>query len=70
MGLVAMTGRAREASASGTVYFRDVGGGGAGGKAATVMFDGHCTKFTFDQLNDMRRWSNQATDADWTLGSR
>jgi len=35
------------------------------GRAATVMFDGHAALLNLDELSDMRRWSNQATDPDW-----
>ncbi|MEK6700986.1 MAG: prepilin-type N-terminal cleavage/methylation domain-containing protein [Planctomycetota bacterium] len=33
------------------------------GKATTVTFDGHAETLDLDQLNDMRRWYNQATAA-------
>ncbi len=39
------------------------------GKAAAVMFDGHSATFSFAKLEDMQRWSNQATRPDWTIGS-
>lgn len=39
------------------------------GKSATVMFDGHSATLSFEQLEDMRRWSNRATRPDWTVGS-
>mgnify|MGYP000042661488 CR=1 FL=1 len=48
--------------ASGNVDFRH------GGKAAAVMFDGHCAKLTFEQMTDMQRWSDGATGAEWRLG--
>lgn len=37
-------------------------------KAATVMFDGHATMQSFDQLDDMRKWADRATRSDWKLG--
>jgi prepilin-type N-terminal cleavage/methylation domain-containing protein/prepilin-type processing-associated H-X9-DG protein len=43
-----------------------------GGKAACAMADGHVELLKFDDLFDMRRWSNQAAQADdpnWTLQS-
>lgn len=40
-----------------------------GGKASAIMFDGHAALLAFEQLQDMRRWSNRATRPDWTLGS-
>lgn len=39
------------------------------GRAVSVMLDGHAEALDFDQMNDMRRWSPQATEADWTLPS-
>jgi len=33
-------------------------------KAAAVMLDGHAELFDFEQLQDMRRWSNQAAEED------
>lgn len=41
-------------------------------KAVAAMLDGHVELMDFDQMNDMRRWSNQAATAEnpkWTLGS-
>ncbi len=35
------------------------------GKALLVMFDGHADTVGFREISDMRRWSNQATTADW-----
>lgn len=40
------------------------------GKAVCAMADGHVEALTMEQLEDMRRWSNQAAQADnpdWTL---
>lgn len=40
------------------------------GKAACAMADGHVALLAFEELFDMRRWSNQAAEADdpnWTL---
>jgi prepilin-type N-terminal cleavage/methylation domain-containing protein len=37
------------------------------GKAVTACFDGHGQSLSFSELEDMRRWSNQADRADWTL---
>lgn len=34
------------------------------GKAVAVMFDGHTELLTPEELDDMRRWSNQAADLD------
>ncbi len=48
---------------SGFVSFRH------GGKAVTAIFDGHAELQGMDALSDMRHWSDQATRADWTLGS-
>jgi len=36
-----------------------------GGKAVTVMLDGHAEILGWDELRDMRRWADQATSADW-----
>lgn len=41
-------------------------------KAVCAMADGHVELLDFEQLQDMRRWSNQAAEADdpdWTLTS-
>lgn len=48
--------------ASGNVDFRH------DGKAAVMMFDGHGGRRSFDELQDMRVWSDRATRSDWTLG--
>ncbi len=43
-----------------------------GGKAVCAMADGHVALLTYDELLDMRRWSNQAAlaeDPNWTLPS-
>ncbi|RYD75978.1 MAG: prepilin-type N-terminal cleavage/methylation domain-containing protein [Verrucomicrobiaceae bacterium] len=58
---------ASEASpdSTGHVHFRYQG------KAVAAMLDGHVELLDFDQMNDMRRWSNQAGQADnrqWKLG--
>lgn len=37
------------------------------GKAVTALFDGHCDVKGWEQLNDMRNWSDQADRADWML---
>lgn len=34
------------------------------GKAVTVMLDGHVAVLNFEELKDMRRWSNQAYEQD------
>ena len=39
------------------------------GKLNVAHADGHVALLAFDDLRDMTRWSNQATRADWTLGS-
>jgi prepilin-type N-terminal cleavage/methylation domain-containing protein/prepilin-type processing-associated H-X9-DG protein len=39
------------------------------GKAVTAQFDGHADLKGWDELGDMRMWSDRATRADWTLGS-
>ncbi|MGQ0627722.1 MAG: type II secretion system protein [Phycisphaerales bacterium] len=39
------------------------------GRATAAHVDGHVEGFTVDELRDMRRWSNQATRADWALGA-
>ena len=38
-------------------------------RAVAVMLDSHAEPLTFDQMNDMRRWSPQALEADWMLPS-
>lgn len=35
----------------------------------TTTFDGHAQALAEPELSDMRRWSDQATRPDWTLGS-
>lgn len=35
------------------------------GKAVVATFDGHAQSHTPQEMLDMRRWSNQATSADW-----
>lgn len=40
-------------------------------KAVVAMLDGHVEMMDFDQMNDMRHWSNQAANAEvrgWVLG--
>lgn len=37
------------------------------GRAVVGMLDGHAESLTWDEMNDMRRWSDQATKPDWTL---
>jgi prepilin-type processing-associated H-X9-DG protein len=39
------------------------------GKANVAHADGHISPLGIDDLRDMTRWSNQATRADWVLGS-
>ena len=48
-------------AASGSVHFRHEG------KTVATLFDGHCELFTREKLNDMRRWADKATRADWSL---
>jgi prepilin-type N-terminal cleavage/methylation domain-containing protein len=38
-----------------------------GGKAVATMMDGHGALLGWDELNDMRRWADGATKADWVL---
>lgn len=38
-----------------------------GGKAVTALFDGHADTRNWQQLNDMRIWSDQADREDWTV---
>ncbi len=40
------------------------------GKAITGSLDGHAALTGPTELDDMRRWSNQATRVDWRLGTR
>ena len=35
------------------------------GRVLVATFDGHVAGLTLDEARDMRRWSNQATSADW-----
>lgn len=37
------------------------------GRTSAGMLDGHAEALTWEQTQDMRRWSNQATAADWAL---
>jgi prepilin-type N-terminal cleavage/methylation domain-containing protein len=37
------------------------------GKGIAGMLDGHAEQWGWDEFNDMRRWSDQATSADWVL---
>jgi hypothetical protein len=39
-------------------------------KAISAQFDGHAGLLGWDQLQDMRRWADGATRADWQLGTR
>lgn len=38
------------------------------GNAVIAAIDGHAETLSVRELDDMRRWSNQATRADWALG--
>jgi prepilin-type N-terminal cleavage/methylation domain-containing protein len=40
------------------------------GRAMTGQLDGHAALLRMGELDDMRRWSNQATRPDWILGTR
>jgi prepilin-type N-terminal cleavage/methylation domain-containing protein/prepilin-type processing-associated H-X9-DG protein len=40
-----------------------------GGRAVSVMADGHVEMNTIRSLRDMRKWSNEATRANWTFNS-
>lgn len=40
------------------------------GKAVVGMFDGHAETLGWEDLQDMRRWSDAATSATWTLQPR
>lgn len=40
------------------------------GRAVTVMLDGHSSLLGWDELGDMRRWADVATNPTWTVGSR
>lgn len=37
------------------------------GKGIAGMLDGHAEQWGWDEFNDMRRWSDKATEADWQL---
>ena len=43
-------------------------GGKASGRAVTGMIDGHSAMQSLAELSDMRKWSNQASRADWVVG--
>jgi prepilin-type N-terminal cleavage/methylation domain-containing protein/prepilin-type processing-associated H-X9-DG protein len=43
---------------------------GGGTRAVAGMFDGHAATLSWEQLNDMRRWSDRATSATWALTPR
>lgn len=58
---VSQAGIAANPPASGSVDFRHAD------KAAAVMLDGHAGTFGFGEMSDMRRWSEQASDAAWRL---
>ena len=51
------------ASSTGNVSFR------WRGKSVAAMFDGHAESLTYVQAQDMRRWCNIATDAEYVLPS-
>lgn len=40
------------------------------GKAVTSLFDGHAATINWDDLQDMRRWADRATNPTWRLGTR
>lgn len=40
------------------------------GKAVSAQLDGHVEMLGWDEVNDMRRWADQADRADWTIGQR
>ncbi len=48
---------------TGSVSFRFAG------KTVAGMVDGHAATMTFPQMDDMRRWSPQATTPDWQLAT-
>lgn len=48
---------------TGSVTFRFAG------KTVAAMVDGHAATMTFEQMDDMRRWSPQATSEDWMLAA-
>ena len=37
-------------------------------RAVAATLDGHSEAYDLNQMQDMRRWANRATRADWTLG--
>lgn len=37
------------------------------GRAVTAMFDGSGRTMNWEELNDMRHWSDQASDPDWSI---
>ena len=37
------------------------------GRAVAALMDGHAEGFSFEELQDMRRWANTADRHDWTL---
>jgi len=39
-----------------------------GDKAVTGLFDGHAAMSSWEDLQDMRRWSDRATSPTWRLG--
>ncbi len=40
------------------------------GKAVTAQFDGHAERLGWDEVQDMRRWTDDATSADWLVTPR
>lgn len=40
------------------------------GKAVAAQLDSHVEMLGWDQVNDMRRWADQADRPDWTIGTR
>lgn len=48
-------------AATGNVTFRFAG------RTVAAMLDGHAETLNWSQMNDMRRWSPQATSEDWML---
>ncbi len=40
------------------------------GRAVAAMLDAHAEPLTWDQLGDMRRWSDEADREDWTIKPR
>lgn len=55
------TGEGADPDDYGNVAFRHAG------RCVVGLLDGHAEALTWDGLQDMRRWSNQATSADWSL---